>query len=134
MNLSQNISSGAANVPSIATLVPRLDVLDTQEEVIYLLELPGTDEDRIDLEVSTSELLLSAPVISEQYDKAVFLYQERVPGSYYRQVAVPAQVDANQVQANYANGILEVRFPKRDDKETLKKNTKGKRNKQTTVQ
>jgi len=134
MNLSQNISSGAANVPSIATLVPRLDVLDTQEEVIYLLELPGTDEDRIDLEVSKTELLLSAPVISDQYDKAVFLYQERVPGSYYRQVAVPAQVNADQVQANYANGILEVRFPKKDDKVTLKKSTKGKRNKQVAVQ
>jgi len=126
MNLSQTMSSGVANISSSATLIPRLDVLDTQKDIIYLLELPGTDQDRIDLEISSTEMLLSAPMASDQYDKAVFIHQERIPGSYYRQVVLPAQVDADQVSANYENGVLEVRFPKRDDKLALKKSSKTK--------
>ncbi|MCL6448338.1 MAG: Hsp20/alpha crystallin family protein [Armatimonadetes bacterium] len=95
-------------------VLPRVDIVDADGHIVYLFELPGADPDKIDLEVSPGELTVRAPLeTAEKYAKASFLYQERPKGTFFRLLTPPANVDLENISADYRHGLLEVRFPKK---------------------
>lgn len=103
------------------TLIPRVDVLETDDDVIYVFELPGADPDNIELEISRGELYLSAPLQEHDYKgKAQFLYRERQPGRYFRVLIPPPNADGDAAVADYKNGLLEIHFPKINRKKVRK--------------
>lgn len=96
------------------TITPRVDVLETENDVIYVFEMPGADPDEIDLEMGVGELYLSAPLLEKTYKGQVeYLYRERQPGKYFRVLVPPHNADGDTVKADYENGLLEVKFPKK---------------------
>ncbi|MGE5372011.1 MAG: Hsp20/alpha crystallin family protein [Solirubrobacterales bacterium] len=97
------------------SILPRLDMLETADSVIYLFEIPGADPDHIGLEISRSEVVLSAPIMSiSDYGEVTSIYMERNAGAYYRMAATPPGAEPDEVSAAYKNGILEVIFHKSD--------------------
>ncbi|MGE5416117.1 MAG: Hsp20/alpha crystallin family protein [Acidobacteriota bacterium] len=107
------------------TITPRIDVLETENDVIYLFEMPGADPDEIDLEIGIGELYLSAPLLEKTYKGQVdFLYRERQPGRYFRVLVPPNNADGDTVKADYENGLLEVKFPKKAAATTNKRTRK----------
>lgn len=111
-------TSGLFNYPFSPTappcVLPRVDILDTGAHIVYLFDLADADPDKLNLEISASEVLLKAPPASPQkYANATLLYQERPKGVYARLLIPPANVDLDNVSAEYRHGLLEVRFPKK---------------------
>ncbi|MGE5403676.1 MAG: Hsp20/alpha crystallin family protein [Candidatus Saccharibacteria bacterium] len=107
------------------TITPRVDVLETENDVIYLFELPGADPDEIDLEIGIGELYLSAPLLEKTYKGQInYLYRERQPGRYFRVLVPPNNADSNTIKADYENGLLEVKFPKKTAAATNKRTRK----------
>lgn len=95
------------------TIIPRLDIIETDTAIIYIYELAGADGTQLNLEVSSSEVALTAPLaVANKYPNASYIYQERPKGSYTRIVMPPAGVNLDEVRADFQNGILEVTFPK----------------------
>lgn len=112
-NLSAFNYSPGAYTPAYSVL-PRVDILDTEAHVIYLFELPGAEPDKLSLEISPSEVALNAPMeTTARFERAAFLYQERPKGTYARLLTPPPNVDLDNVSADYRYGLLEVRFPKK---------------------
>ena len=93
--------------------VPAADVWETEQELVYALDLPGVKEDEITIELHDDTLTVSA-----QRDRARdgseqgFVRFERRFGSFRRSLGVPAGVTEDAVQADYRNGVLEVRVAK----------------------
>lgn len=110
-NQSQ-LSSGVSAFPSTNTpsLMPRLDVLDTQTHIIYVFEIPGVDPDSLVLEVSEQELVLQGKMVNPVPQGFNYLHQERAVGDYIRLVTPPAKVDVENIVAEYKNGLLSVQF------------------------
>lgn len=107
---------GSQAAPSI---LPRMDVLETADRIVYLFEIPGIDPAQLNLEASRSELVVSAPLASHAgYGEISSLYLERASGNYYRMVVPPGNVNADSIEANYKNGILEVAIPKTGRRQT----------------
>ena len=40
--------------------------------------------------------------------------------SFYRQVRLPEDIDADQVKASYDNGVLTIRFPRRGERQNVR--------------
>lgn len=98
---------------AVGTIMPRMDVIETDSSIVYIYDLAGTDGNQLNLEVSASEIALTAPVsASGKYSNASYIYQERPKGSYVRLLVPPAGVNLDEVKADFQNGILEVTFPK----------------------
>lgn len=92
---------------------PAVDVGETDKEVTVRAELPGIDPKDIDVSVTGNQLVLSGEKkeTSEINEKDFHQCEARY-GSFHRSIPLPEGVDTEQVDAQYANGVLTLRMPK----------------------
>jgi HSP20 family protein len=94
--------------------MPRLDVNETDKEMIVSVELPGMDEKDIQISLEEGVLTISGEKKIEKQEKShSFHRMERSYGSFTRQVALPVDVDEDAVSATFKNGLLNVTLPKK---------------------
>lgn len=94
---------------------PREDIKETANEYIISLDIPGMDKDKINIEVKGGRLVISGERHSEvKEDKPHQYYrQERSFGNFVRSLALPDNVRTDQIDAQYNNGVLTVKLPKK---------------------
>ena len=99
----------------VTEFLPRVDVAETAEEVIYIIEIPGAEQNTINVEISNGTLHVEGQIeIGMEASQLNYLYQERPAyQKYSRLLFIPSQVDGEKAQANIKNGILMIRFPKK---------------------
>ena len=92
---------------------PVLDIAETDKEVTVRAEIPGVDPEDLEITVSGGQLVLSGEKKEsiEQSGKDFFHMETRY-GSFRRSVPLPEAVDPQQVDAEYANGVLVIRLKK----------------------
>ncbi len=93
--------------------VPALDVWETENEIVYALDVPGIPEDKISVELDDGALTISAERerTEEQSDDRFYRYERRF-GTFSRTFAVPQGVSESDVSADYKDGVLEVHVKK----------------------
>jgi len=92
---------------------PRVDVAERDKEIEVSLELPGMDEDDIDVTLSRDTLTVSGEKREESEDRGQnYYHMERSYGSFRRSIPLPAQVDENKAQATFKKGVLTISLPK----------------------
>ncbi|MBN1579979.1 MAG: Hsp20/alpha crystallin family protein [Anaerolineae bacterium] len=92
---------------------PRVDVAETEQDVIVSAELPGLDNQDIDVSLSHGLLTISGEKKQEKEKKGRNYYHvERSYGSFQRSVPLPSEVDAGKVDAVFKNGVLTITLPK----------------------
>ena len=93
---------------------PRIDVYETEKEVIALCELPGLEnKEDVNIEVDNNLLMISGTVNKmNEIKEENFHRQERFYGRFQRTIGLPAPVSPEGVKATYKNGVLEIRMPK----------------------
>ncbi|MFC6487944.1 Hsp20/alpha crystallin family protein [Nitratireductor sp. GCM10026969] len=105
-------SSGAAN-GFLSLGSPHTDVSETDKEVEVSFELPGMDEKDIDVRLSDGVLTIRGEKKNEREEKKKGYYlSERSYGAFYRNIPLPAGVDAEKAEARFRNGVLTVTLPK----------------------
>jgi len=101
---------GAGNSPSFA---PRIDLEETDEAYVVKAELPGVDEKDFDVTLEEDTLVLSGEKRTEHTDESEGRnYVESVSGRFERRIALPVEVDAEQVKAIYKNGVVTITLSK----------------------
>ena len=95
---------------------PALDISERKDAYLVTVELPGVDVD--DLEITLEDGLLTiqgerhfAHDSSEQHFHRV----ERRYGAFRRSITLPAQVQAEQIEASFDNGVLQILVPKMEE-------------------
>ena len=89
----------------------RMDAIRRDNEVELRFDLPGFDRDSIDVTVDRGVLTVSANRSEEHTEGEKPFIRERVMGSYTRRVRLSDAVDADKIEANYADGVLTVHVP-----------------------
>jgi HSP20 family protein len=93
--------------------MPALDVFEKDDRFVVRAELPGMKEDDIDISVIGDTLSIKGEKKTETEVKDEDYYRcERSYGSFYRSIPLPSDVDANKIEANLDDGVLEVTLPK----------------------
>jgi HSP20 family protein len=96
-------------------------MVDRKNELLFRADLPGLDRKEIQLSVENGILTLQGSRQHEKEDKEDDFYaMERWCGAFSRSIALPQGVDAEQIEASFKNGVVEIRIPK-------SKESKGKR-------
>lgn len=98
---------------------PAVDVVDEDDAVRVIAELPGMDEKDFTVEVDGGRLLLRGEkkFSHEEKDRNHY-YSECSYGSFSRAIALPCEVQADKASASYKKGILEVTLPKTEEAKT----------------
>lgn len=104
---------------------PKLDIKDTKKALKITAELPGVDEDDIDVELVDGGILLRGEKVREKEedsdeDNGYQLY-ERSYGAFSRFIPVPFDVDESMVEARFKRGVLHLDVHK---PETVAKKTR----------
>ncbi|MEW6183910.1 MAG: Hsp20/alpha crystallin family protein [Bacillota bacterium] len=94
---------GTAIQASTGLAQMRVDLHETNSDVIVAAELPNVSLNDLNLTVTDDSISISATAFAGAQATSLF-----------RTVALPSSIKAEQVEATYANGILEVRAPKSD--------------------
>jgi HSP20 family protein len=99
------------NVNRVTGFIPTLDVHETEDEYLVLVDLPGVKSEDVVVELTDQVLTISGsrtPVESGEVRRS-----ERPFGSFVRRLTLPKGVDFDKVEAEYKEGVLELRIPKR---------------------
>lgn len=91
---------------------PDVDILQSAEEILVRIDLPGVDESRIRLEVSGQELTVDVDQESPGLGNHVAYRLERRQGTVHRVIDLPVEVESAAARAVYRQGLLEVHLPK----------------------
>lgn len=95
-----------------ADWIPAADVYENAEEFIVAIDLPGIERTGLDISLENDRLAVRGErVVREQGKQRV----ERPAGRFLRRFDVPATVDAEAIAAEYKDGVLNIRLPKRGE-------------------
>lgn len=105
------------------TFMPKVEVHETENGYSVSAELPGMKEEDINLTLDDNCLILQGEKRSEKKTEGKNQFRSEFSyGSFYRTIPLRADVDDNNIQATYRDGILHVNLQKRaDGTEKLKK-------------
>ena len=105
------------NFSTTETTIPAVNVLETDDEYKIELAAPGMEKKDFDIQLDNDVLTISSEKKNEKkeeeetYFRREFSYQ-----SFQRRFTLPSQeVDEGKIEARYADGILHLRIPKREE-------------------
>lgn len=99
-----------------ATIIPRGDVMETEDAFVIELELPGVQTKDLKIEFSNNVLTVSGEKKSERASELKGYHRmERYYGSFHRSFTIPTSVDGNRITASSTDGVLRVTLPKREE-------------------
>lgn len=99
-----------------AVFSPSIDVRENEKEIVIEAELPGMEEQDIDVEMRDDILTIKGEKKFEEEKKGENYYMaERRYGSFQRSLRVPDTVDPDRVEAKFDKGVLTVTLPKRPE-------------------
>ena len=94
------------------TLVPAVDVRETDTSYELIAELPGFSKDDLKLEVKDGVLMLSAERNEKKEENDGYLRVERRSGMFSRSWTLPEGTKVEDIGAHYENGVLTLTIPK----------------------
>jgi HSP20 family protein len=95
---------------------PAVDIIDKQNAYEITAELPGIDENNVNVSVSGGTLTIKGEKRDEkQENKKDYYIAERRYGSFQRSFGVPDGVNVDGIEASFKNGVLTVTLPKRPE-------------------
>jgi HSP20 family protein len=103
-----------ADPPFFADWAPPVDVEETDKEYLIKAELPDIPKENVKVEMLDGVLTIEGERKLEKEEKGRKFHKvERSYGKFIRQFALPAEVDAPKIQAEFKDGMLNVHLPKK---------------------
>ncbi len=98
----------------------RVDVAEDDAGYTVKADIPGVRKEDIDVRVDGNQVTIAAEVKQDKEEKKEgrVLRSERLYGWASRSFALASDVDAAAVQAKYADGVLELKLPKKPSRGT----------------
>jgi len=96
---------------------PRVDVEETETQMIVKVDLPGIDPKDVEVTVREGYLVLKGERKEEHEEKGrAFHRTERYTGEFYRAIPLMGEIDSDTIVAEATNGVLTVKLPKKQGK------------------
>lgn len=94
------------------TKFPPVNVYEDAKQYVLEAELPGYEQNDLQLHVEDHVLHLSSQKRMSKHDKRNYLMKERVFVPFERTFSLPDHVDESAIKADFSNGLLSVVMPK----------------------
>ena len=94
---------------------PSVDIFETENELVLKADLPDVKLEDIEVRVENQTLTVRGERKFQKEEAAKGYHRmERSYGTFERSFTVPTSVDAEKVAADYKNGVLTVKLPKKE--------------------
>jgi len=100
-----------------ADWTPVADIYETEAGYTIAIDLPGIKRDAIEIDIDESRLIVKG---TRAIDDSRSRRSERPRGKFLRSFSVPSSIDRNKIGADYKDGVLQIRLPKRAEQKAQK--------------
>ena len=95
--------------------VPAVDIFETENEWVLKADLPDVKLENVDIQIENRNLTLKGErKFQKEENGKGYQRVERSYGTFARYFSLPDTVDSENVRADYANGVLTVKLPKKE--------------------
>lgn len=112
---SKELQAGQRQVPAakrVRTLIPHTDIYERTDSLVVLVDLPGADEQSVEIHVERNLLSIGADVEAEAVPGHQPTYLEYESGRFERQFTLSDEVDCGRIEATVRDGVLRIVLPK----------------------
>lgn len=93
---------------------PSVDIYETENALVMNAEIPGIDEQDVEIKIEDNTLTLKGERKFEKETKEENYHRvERAHGSFFRSFSLPAYIDQDKIEAEHENGVLKITMPKK---------------------
>lgn len=100
------------NLRNRPVYVPRVDILETSESITLLADMPGVDEQSVDIIIEKDVLTINGTVEPESYQGFRLVHADYGTGDFRRSFTVADEIDHDRVEAIVKDGVLKLVLPK----------------------
>lgn len=94
------------------TYVPEVDIYESPDSLWLWADMPGVDEQTIEINVANGVLSIEGQVSLKDYENLSPVYTEYNVGNYARRFTLSNEIDTERIKARMTNGVLELELPK----------------------
>ena len=94
---------------------PAADVYEKEKEFVIALDLPGVQKQALDVSLDDDRLTVRGERAAPPEDDSQVRRAERPHGRFVRSFTLPSTVDREGIAADYKDGVLRLRLPKRQE-------------------
>lgn len=120
--IDRNFSDLGYSYPE-KTMVPKVDVREMKDKYVLEMELPGCTENDVAIDLKDRVLSIASKKEEnakedkkenkENKEETSWLIKERVSTKFSRSFTLPEDIDADNVSANFKNGLLTIDIPRK---------------------
>lgn len=97
---------------STPSLLPWIDVFESDDSIVLLADLPGVPKDKLELRVENNTLQIEGEIAPDTPEQIEALYAEVRASRYSRAFSLSAELDTDHIEAQLRDGVLQLRIPK----------------------
>ena len=105
-------ADGTERMRTRSIFIPRADIYETMEDVVITIDMPGLNEDAIDITLEKNILAINGVSSQNEPDGYSLEFAEYEPGDYERSFRLTDQINREDIQAVYRDGVLKLTLPK----------------------
>ena len=99
-----------------STWTPSVDIYETENALVLTAEVPGVEENDIEIRIEDNTLSLKGERNFEKETNEENYHRiERSYGSFYRSFTIPRNVDQDKIKAEHDSGVLRITMPKKPE-------------------
>ncbi len=93
-----------------------VDMYETDEDMVVSAAVPGLKPEDVDISITGNTLTLNGEFRSEEEgERGNVHFQERRYGKFQRSMSLPANTNAEEVDAVFEDGVLKITLPKAEE-------------------
>ena len=104
--------TGAERTRDRLAFVPRADVYEVDDAIVVVADMPGVDENSVDITLEQDVLTINGYVEPEYPEGYELTSAEYRIGDFTRAFTLSDKIDRENIEATVSNGVLRLRLPK----------------------
>jgi HSP20 family protein len=105
-----------SNEERLGVYYPALDVYECTDELCVEVEIPGVNQEDVNVEVIGRTLMITGMKKDPLVNKGVrYIRMERGFGKFTRELDIPERFNLEKVEAKFVDGVLKIRIARMDD-------------------
>ncbi len=105
-----------SNEERLGVYYPALDIYECTDELCVEVEIPGVNQEDVNVEVIGRTLMITGMKKDPLVNKGVrYVRMERGFGKFTRELDIPERFNLEKVEAKFVDGVLKIRIARMDD-------------------
>ena len=103
---------GAERTVATKCFVPQVDIYETDEGIQLVADMPGVDENSVDVTLEKNVLTINGSVDFTAPEDYSLAFAEYEVGDFQRRFTLSNEIDLENIEASVKNGVLHLHLPK----------------------